>query len=194
MFAPFVLEAFAVLIEHRVARFVEIDHFSRSTEYLFHFASVQSHAVEFCHGSCREKCAGCRVLNGGREQHFFAVVGECPWRFACRMAGEACGRSSFCRHDEDVGVAVAVAGKGYLLAVGRPYWRTFVGFLCCKSHGLSSFCRHFIDVALIGENNLAAIGRNLHVAHPERSSCTGRQGCQSERNACESFLHWWFLF
>ena len=105
-------------------------------------------------------------LQGGIEIDLLAVGRKGRRHFGGRVIGEASRASAVGGHHIDVHIAFAVAGKSNLPAVGRPHGRRFVGGLRRKPHGFASLCIHFVEVALIAENDLRAVGRDAHVAHP----------------------------
>ena len=173
--APFVLEALAVLVEEGTLAVVqEADSFGGRGQHLLRPSAVGGHGIEFRHGRSGEEGARGGVLQGGVEINFLAVGREGRGYFGGRVVGEASCASAVGRHHIDVHIAFAVAGKGYLTAVGRPHGRRFVGGLRRKSYGFASLCIHFVEVALVAEGDLRAVGRDAYVAHPERSARPGR--------------------
>ena len=110
--APFILETFAVLIEEACTAFVVADHFGRCGEHLRDASVADGHTVEFCQRTCREEGARGGVLDGGIEQDVSPVGREGCGQFGRRIERELPGRSAFGRHEEDVELAVAVAGEG----------------------------------------------------------------------------------
>ena len=122
--APFVFKAFAVLVEEgTVGLWQEVNHFGRRGQYLFGTSACCGNGIKFGHGRGGEEGTRSRVLKGGVEVDFLAVGREGGGYFGSRVIGQSFGTSAVGGHYEYIHIAIAVAGKGDLLAVGRPYGR-----------------------------------------------------------------------
>ncbi len=133
--APLVFHSLLVLIEELAPVAAEADHLCRCGKHLCGASAADRHPIQL-----RQSCTGEGGTLGGvlyrcREQHILAVGRERPRRLGCRVSGEALGGASCRRHHEDVEVAVAVAGEGNLLAVGRPHRIALIGALRGELHG-----------------------------------------------------------
>ncbi len=166
--SPFIFKSLAVLVEELMARLVEADRFGRGAQHLLRTPSRCRYFVKLGHGRSGEKSAACRVLDGCGKQDILSVRSECGGYLTGGVGSEPLGGSAVCRHHEYVEVAVSVAGKGYLFAVRRPYGGTFVALLGSKLCGGSTFGRHLVDVSFVAECDFRTVGRDLHIAHPER--------------------------
>lgn len=189
MLAPLVFEAFLVLVEEAVARTVEADGLGGCAQYLPDASAAYGDFIELGHGGAWKEGAFGRVLDSCREQDVFAVRGECGRDFSRGVCGEPLGCSAVGGHHEYVEVAVSVAGKGYLLAVRRPYGSAFIGLLRGELYGCTALCRDFIDVSFITEGDFRSVGRDLYVTHPEGCCCVTGEGGETQCEVCEYFLH-----
>ena len=73
MFAPFVFEAFPVLIQENISRRAEADHLGRSSQYLTDSSTGHRYLIQFGHGRGREQGTTGRILDTGREQNVLTV-------------------------------------------------------------------------------------------------------------------------
>ena len=171
MLAPLILHALLVLIDHGIAVARETNHLGRAGQHHCRFATCSRHAVKLCEACAGEHGAFCRVLDGSREIHELAIGTVGPWRLCRRVIGELLGCATLCRHHVEVEIALAVAGKCYLLAIGAPYGVALIRVLRCQLHSCSATGFHFVDVALVAEDYLLSVGRNLYISQPQRSDC-----------------------
>ena len=189
MLAPLVLKSLAVLIEEAVSLRVEAHHFCRCPQDLAGLSAFHRYAVQLGHGTGRIEGTRCRVLDGGGEEHLFAVWSKCGGKFGSRMGGQASGGTPIGRHDIHVEVPVPVAGKCQVFPVGRPDRGRFIRVLSGETHGFTSVDCYLVNVSFVAEGNLLAVGRDADVTHPQGSGCMDTGCCQSDGKASDESFH-----
>ena len=169
--APLVLKALAVVIEHGVAVAAEADIFGGSGEHLHGATAFYAHLIQFAQSTCREQSTLGGVLNYCAEIHILAVGRESCRHFSCRIGGQALGAASLRGHYIDIEVALTVACKSYLGAVGTPLWITLITVLRSQPYGCSACSCHFPDIAFIAESYFLAVRRYFCLTQPQRCGC-----------------------
>ena len=156
--SPFIFKALTVLIVKATTVRIEADHLGRSSQHLLCTSTRSRHFIEFGHGIRGEEGAGGRVLNSCREIDVTSIRRKAPWKFTAGVGGKASRCPTLSRHDEEVEVAVAVAGESYLLTVGTPHGVALVRLLRSEPLCFAAYCGHFIDITFVAEGYLRAIG------------------------------------
>ena len=171
VFAPFILEAFPVLIKKSLSVGRERYHFGRRAKHLLRSSPANWHTVQFRHRRCWEKRTGSRILNACRKIDIRAVGRNCAWRFRSRIKRKTrCGPAA-CRHHKHVGIAITIARKCNLFPIGRPHRRRLVRIVRRQPHSLAAIRRNSVNISLIAKCHLRPVGGNPHVAHPQRLLC-----------------------
>ena len=166
--APLVFHPFLVLVQEEAAGGCIADHLRRCAQHLLDASSPGRHPVEFRQAGGREERALGRVLQIGREEHVLSVRCEGRGSLVAGHRGQPDGCPPVSRHHEKVHASETVAGERDALPVGRPYGRGLVGILRGQPDSFPTFCIYLIDISLVTEGNLASVGRDLHVTHPQR--------------------------
>ena len=138
MLAPLVFIALAILIVETLAVGRKADHLSRRAQHLQRATTLDRHLIQFRQAAGGEHHALCRVLDAGIKDNPLPVGCESLRLLSHTLICQTGGRTSVSRHHKDVEVAVSVAGKGNLLAVGTPYGSAFVTDLCRQLDGCSA--------------------------------------------------------
>ena len=107
------------------------------------------------------------------------------------MPGEPLGHAARSRNHEHVDVAVVLAGKGDVRAVGREGRVGFGAGAAGEAHGGAALARHTPQVARIDEDDVGFAQRGL--LQKQRligGGYDGRQGEEGEDQAHNSSLIW----
>lgn len=164
--AVLVFAAFFIVVIYGLAVFGHPGVLSGHGEQLGYPAAVGRDAVQLGLRAVGVLAVLHVVLPQRAEDDGFAVGGKAVRYLLIGMKGEAARLASGGGHREDVEVAVALGGEGELFAVFAPGSHVIVavveGQLGCRA----ASCRYFIEVAFVGECNLATVGRNGRVAQP----------------------------
>ena len=191
--APLVFKAFLVLIEECIAGFVECHLLCRSCEHLHRASAIHRHLVQLGLARCRERHARHRVLDCGAEIYIFTIGAECRWEFGSRVESDALGGTTRRGHYKEVEVAVAVACKSNLFPVGRPHRLALIRIARGELHRRATARRHLIYITLVTEHYFAPIGRNFHIAEPQRCRCRATD-CGYRHQQCQKHLFHSVLF
>ena len=181
--APFILKPFPVLIQELVARRIEANHFGRRTQNLFRLSPFCRYLIQFRHGRSRKQ------RTAGREHNVLSVWCESGRNFRSRVSGQSASRTSVGRHHKHIRIPKTVAGKGNLLAIGRPHRRRFVGILGSQLYRLTPFGSYLVDVSLVTKQNFFSVWGDTHVTHPQRGNRHGTSHCASQHQCRQYFLH-----
>ncbi len=168
MLAPNVFVALQVDIEPALATGIQAQVFERERQLQARAAAVQRGAVHLVETAIGELCV-LRIHQTARgEEHRLAVGRESHRMIIGRMVGEPFRRAASGRHHENIEIAMTVGSKSDLAAVGRPYRLVIVVLAHRQRPGDAALSTDHINITFVAKRNLAPIGRNRRVAHPQR--------------------------
>ncbi len=182
--APLVFKSLDILIQKLPAARQPAHRARRGAQHLTRCAAAGRHAVQLGHAARGKERAGGRVLYRCREEHRAAVGRPGLGGLGGGVEGDALGSTAGRVDHVDVEVAVQIRRIRQPAAVGAPHGRGLISRPGGHAGGLATGDRHCVYVAAIAEGNGASVGRNLGVAHPQRSG--GHSGGRHQRGQYHS--------
>ena len=118
------------------------------------------------------------------EKHALAVRRPAHGRVPPRMIGQPPRHAARGRHDEDIHVAVILAGEGDERSVRRKYRVGFHPRCRGEPLGLAAVARDAPQIGRVGKHDLCPAERR--VPQQQVSSLGACEPCQEEQRACDS--------
>ncbi len=164
--AVLILVAFPVVEDQHVPVGGEAGAVGRCGEHLAGLSTLHRHAVELAHATGRELPVGGGIEARAGEDDRSTIGREVGGDVARAVVGEPCGRPAAAGHEVHVVVAGPVAGEGDELTVAGPHRRCLVGLGGGEGPGVTACGGHAPQIAMMAEDDGAAIGRDGGLAEP----------------------------